>query len=199
MSSSSSYLDALVRELARLPGVGAKSASRLAFHILKMDRNDVVRLSKSLVELKDNIRSCSLCGGISDADICHICSDTERDQGIICVVGEARDIITIEKTGEFRGLYHSLNGLISPLDGIGPSDLNIPALLKRCSGGTVNEVILALNQTIEGDATSMYIFGIISPLGIKVTRIARGLPVGADLEFSDSATIAKSIKGRVDF
>lgn len=197
MAKPSVYIEKVTRELTKLPGIGGKSASRIAFYMLGMDRTSVERLVSSIIELKDNITTCSVCGGISDSDVCAICSDPVRDSSLLCVVESARDIFTIEASGEFRGLYHVLGGLISPLDGIGPDDLNIPSLIKRCGSKKPDEVILALNPTIEGDATTLYLAGLLSPLGLKVTRIAHGLPVGSDLEFADSATVAKSIEGRV--
>ncbi len=192
------YLDALIRELSRLPGIGPKSASRIAFHVLKMPLENVQNLSRAILDLKINITSCSICGGISEKSICPICEDETRDRSILCIVEGGKDVLTIEKTAEFKGLYHVLQGVISPLDGIGPEDLTIKKLLERLSGGTVREVIIATNPTIEGDATGLYLAKIIKPLGIKVMRIAHGLPVGADLEFTDSITIAKSIAGRVE-
>lgn len=198
MSSPSSYLDALIRELSRLPGIGPKSAGRLAFHILKMPVGDVERLSKTILELKENITFCKKCGGISDTSICSICSDANRDRGMICVVEEARDILTIEKSKVYKGLYHVLSGVISPLDGIGPEDLNIGSFIKRCRDEPIKEVIIATNPTIEGDATTLYIARELKSLSIKITRIAHGLPVGSNLEFADSATIAKSVEGRIE-
>ena len=192
------HLEALIRELSRLPGIGPKSASRLAFHILKMNTDEVQRLSSAIVELKASITSCKICGGIAEGDICPVCADPSRDKGLICVVENAKDVLTIERTGEFTGVYHVLGGLISPLDGIGPEDLNIAGLLDRCRGSSVREFILATNPTVEGDATSLYIAGIFKPLQVRVMRIAHGLPMGADIEFADSATIAKSIAGRVE-
>jgi len=196
MSRPSKYLDALVKEFSRLPGIGAKSASRLAFHILKMPTGDVEKLASSIIDLKLNISTCKKCGGISDSDTCSICLDENRDKELVCVVEEARDVLTIEGTGEFKGLYHVLGGLIAPLDGIGPEDLNIEVLVKKCGHNRVKEVILALSPTIEGDATSLYLSKLLSPSKIRVTRIAHGLPVGSDLEFADRATIIKSISGR---
>ncbi|MBP7737866.1 MAG: recombination protein RecR [Spirochaetes bacterium] len=194
---SSAYLEALIKKLSKLPGIGPKSASRIAFHMLGMHRDDVEGLARAMVELKRNTFTCSLCGGISDGEICAICLDPGRDTGLLCVVEDAKDVLTIDGTGEYRGLFHVLHGLISPLDGIGPDELNIRALVEKCRGGTLREVILALNPSVEGDATSLYIARLINPLGVSVTRIAHGLPVGADLEFADTATIIKSLEGRV--
>jgi len=198
MSSPSLYLEALIKEFSRLPGIGPKSASRLAFHILKQPFSEVERLSKAILELKENITFCKICGGISDGDICAICSDANRDKSIICVVAEARDVLTIEKSEGYRGVYHVLKGVISPLDGIGPEELNIDSFIKRCKEGFIKEVIIATNPTIEGDATTLYLAKELRPLGIRVMRIAHGLPVGSNLEFADSATIVKSLEGRVE-
>lgn len=198
MESSSKYLDSLIREFSRLPGIGSKSATRLAFHILKMPADQVDRLSEAIVELKRNIRSCSLCGGISDEALCRVCNSPDRDKEILCVVEEPEDMISIERTGAFRGLYHVLGGVIAPLDGIGPEDLRINELVQRCDDQSVKEVILATNPTVEGDATSLYVARILKPMNIRVMRIAHGLPVGSDLEFADGPTLAKSLSGRVE-
>jgi len=192
------HLEAAVRELSRLPGIGPKSASRLAFHVLKMSPGDVKNLTGAINSLRENVRSCLICGGIADDERCEICADPSRDRRVLCVVEGARDVITIEKTNEFNGLYHVLQGVISPLDGIGPEDLAIRSLVDRCAGGEVREIIIATNPTVEGDATGLYIARLIKPLGIRVMRIAHGLPVGSDLEFADSVTIAKSLAGRVE-
>lgn len=194
---TSAYLDALVKELSRLPGIGAKSASRLAFHILRMKDSQVRSLVTALTDLKEHIMTCSRCGGISDSSLCSICTDEKRDRSLLCVVEGPRDILFIEAAGEFKGLYHVLNGLISPLDGIGPGDLNLKDLEDRCRDDSVKEVILALNSTIEGDATAAWLSVMLEKTGVLVTRIARGLPVGSDLEYADSATIAQSFEGRV--
>lgn len=192
------YLEALIRELSRLPGIGPKSASRLAFHILKMNIDDVRRLSGAIIDTKTHVTTCPVCGGIAEGGDCAICVDPARERGVLCVVENAKDVLTIEKTGEYRGLYHVLTGVISPLDGIGPEDLNIKPLVQRCAGGAVKEIIIATNPTIEGDATGLYLAKLLKPLGVRVMRIAHGLPVGSDLEFADSVTIAKSITGRVE-
>lgn len=197
MSGPSVYLEKLTRELSRLPGIGHKSASRIAFHLLKIERSDVESLASSMLDMKKYIKTCSVCGGISDTDTCSLCIDPSRDAFTLCVVESARDILNIESSGEYKGKYHVLSGLISPLDGIGPDDLNIGPLVRRCGTGNISEVILALSPTIEGDATTLYLAGLISPFNVNVTRIALGLPVGSDLEYVDSATIAKSIEGRV--
>lgn len=197
MENPSVYLEALVREFGKLPGIGRKSASRLAFHVLKMKDEQVRGLAAALLNLKEHIVTCNVCGGISDKETCAICADTGRDRHLLCVVENAKDVLTIEAAEGFRGYYHVLNGLISPLDGIGPEDLNIESLEKRCADGQIKEVILALNPTIEGDATAVYLAEQLRTIAPVVSRIARGLPVGADIEFADSATIAKSIEGRV--
>jgi recombination protein RecR len=197
MKNPSKYLEMLTREFSRLPGIGPKSASRLAFHILKMPPEDVESLSRAILVLKKNISTCTICGGISDGDVCSICSDSERDRGLLCVVEEQSDVLSIEKSGEFRGLYHVLGGVISPLDGIGPEELNIKSLIERAREGKVREVIIATNPTVEGDATSLYLSKELRPLGITVMRIAHGLPIGADIEFADSATIAQSLRDRI--
>ena len=199
MKNPSSYLDALIHELSGLPGIGHKSAGRIAFHILKMQTADTDRLAKTIVEIKKNIRTCNVCGGLSDSDTCSICSDSRRDNKTICVVAEARELLAIEATGEYTGSYHVLGGLISPLDGIGPDELNIGKLVNRISENDINEIILALNPTVEGDATSLYIGRLLGGLSVKITRIARGLPVGSDIEYADSATLIKSIENRVEF
>ena len=198
MESSSRYLDSLIREFSRLPGIGSKSATRLALHILKMPADQVEHLSKAIVELKRNIRSCKICVGISDEDTCRVCSSLNRDTTVLCVVEEPEDMISIERTGVFAGLYHVLGGVISPLDGIGPGELRMKELYERCRGGQVKEVILATNPTVEGDATSLYVARLLEPVNIRVMRIAHGLPVGSDLEFADGPTLAKSLAGRVE-
>lgn len=199
MKNPSAYLDALISELSGLPGIGHKSAGRIAFHILKMKSVDSDRLAKTIIEIKKNIRTCLVCGGLSDFDTCSICSDSSRDSKIICVVAEARELLAIESTGEYKGSYHVLGGLISPLDGIGPDELNIGKLVNRISKNDTAEVILALNPTVEGDATSLYLGKLLGPSSVRITRIARGLPVGSDIEYADSATLIKSIENRVEF
>jgi recombination protein RecR len=196
MDNPSGYLEALIREFSRLPGIGPKSASRIAFYILSLSDDDVKSFASTVIDVKRNIKKCSLCGGISEGVVCHICSNSKRKNGLMCVVEHQKDILTIESTGTFSGLYHVLDGLISPLDGIGPEDIRINELVDRSSKVEVSEVILALNPTVEGDATSLYIIRLFSERGIVVSRIAHGLPVGSDIEFADHATISKSIEGR---
>jgi recombination protein RecR len=196
MRGGSQYLDALVRELSRLPGIGPKSASRLAFHILKMKKDDVARLALSMTDLREHIRACQVCGGIADGPLCHICENESRDRTVICVVEEQKDALTIEHTGGFTGLFHVLGGVLSPLDGIGPDDLSIARLVERCRSGPVREVIIATNPTIEGDATALYLARLLKDMEISVMRIAHGLPVGSDMDFADSATLLRSIQAR---
>jgi recombination protein RecR len=197
LSEPSIYLNRVIKELSRLPGIGSKSAARIAFHLLRQSSSGVQDLVNSISDLKENILTCNLCGGISDSPLCAICSDSAREKSVLCIVEGARDMLTIEATGEFKGLYHVISGLISPLDGIGPSDLNLAPLMDRLSKEKFSEVIIALNPTIEGEATTLYLAGLMEPFNLHVTRIAHGLPVGSDLEYVDIATIAKSIEGRV--
>ncbi|MBN2434435.1 MAG: recombination protein RecR [Spirochaetes bacterium] len=196
MHSPSEYLEALIQELGKLPGIGSKSASRAAFHILEMNETSVNRLLGTITALRDNVRECTICGGISDTDICSICSNTARNRRIICVVEDKKSVLTIEKTGTFNGLYHILGGVISPLDGIGPENIRFSELRRRCESEDIEEVIMATNPTIEGDATVLYCVKLLKPLNIKVMRLARGLPVGADIDFTDIATISKSMSER---
>jgi len=185
----------LIAELERLPGVGPKSAQRLAYHLLRVSDDEAARLSQAILHAKASLCFCRLCQNISEAEVCEICSQPKRDGSMICVVAEPRDIIAVERLNEFRGLYHVLHGLMSPMDGIGPEQLRIKELLARLSDG-VAEVILATNPTIEGDATALYLAKLIKPLGIKVTRIAHGMPVGGELDYADSATLLSAIEYR---
>jgi recombination protein RecR len=191
-----SAIDELVGEFARLPGIGRKTALRLAFHLLKAPDDDARRLARSIIDVRDKVRPCERCGNLSDASPCAICLSPRRDATTVCVVEEASDIMAIERTGEYRGLYHVLGGRLSPLDGIGPSELNVPPLLARAGGGGVREVVLATNPSVEGEATALYLARLLQPLGLRVTRIARGLPVGGDLEYADGVTIAEALAGR---
>jgi recombination protein RecR len=191
-----SAIDELVGELARLPGIGRKTALRLAFHLLKQPEDDARRLARSIVDVREKVRPCGRCGNLSEQDPCGICNSNRRDVSLVCVVEEASDIMAIERTGEYRGLYHVLGGRLSPLDGIGPAELNLKPLLERIGQGAVGEVVLATNPSVEGEATALYVGRILSPLGVKVTRIARGLPVGGDLEYADGVTIAEALNGR---
>ncbi|ENR5779732.1 recombination protein RecR [Listeria monocytogenes] len=186
----------LIDSFMKLPGIGPKSAARLAFYVLDMKEDDVLDFAKALVDAKRNLSFCSVCGHITDKDPCYICADTSRDRSVICVVQESKDVIAMEKMRDFHGLYHVLHGTISPMDGIGPEDINIPDLLKRLQDDTIEEVILATNPNVEGEATTMYISRLLKPSGIKVTRIAHGLPVGGDLEYADEVTLSKAMEGR---
>ena len=186
----------LIEGFMKLPGIGPKTAGRLAFYVLKMKEDDVLDLAKALVNAKRNLSYCTVCSNITDIDPCHICRDQSRDQSMICVIQEPKDVTAMERTREYEGLYHVLHGAISPMDGIGPEDIRIAELLKRLEDERVEEVILATNPTIEGEATSMYISRLIKPFGLKVTRIAHGLPVGGDLEYADEVTLTKALEGR---
>ena len=189
-------LNKLINELSKLPGIGGKTAQRLAFHILSMDDRDAMALSDAIRDAKQNMKYCSVCGNLTDEDPCSICADETRDKSMICVVESPRDVIAIEKIKEYRGYYHVLHGAISPMDGIGPTDINLQSLIKRLQDETVKELIIATNPTIEGEATAMYIARLIKPSGIKVSRIAHGIPVGGDLEYADEVTLLKAVEGR---
>ena len=193
-----SSLQHLIDQFKRLPGVGAKSAQRLAFHILKTPREDAERLCDAIRDVKDRMTYCSVCNNITDIDPCVFCADSGRDQRVICVVEEPQNVNVIEKTGGFRGLYHVLLGALSPLQGVGPDDLKIKGLLARVATGAVDEIILATNPTVEGEATAIYLARLFKPLGVRVTRIATGIPVGSDLEYADELTMGKAMEGRRD-
>jgi recombination protein RecR len=186
----------LIQELKRLPGIGQKSAQRIAFHVLRVPREDAERLSQAVVDVKDKLGICAVCNNISDAEVCNYCRDTHRDHTVICVIEEPHNILPIETTRQFEGVYHVLHGSISPLRGIGPEQLRIKNLLDRIQGGEVREIILATNPTIEGEATAVYLSRLLKPLGMMVTRIAMGIPVGSDLEFADEVTMTKSLENR---
>jgi recombination protein RecR len=185
----------LIEELQRLPGIGPKGAQRLAFHILKTPREQADRLADAVRDVKERVTYCSICSNITDADPCVFCSDASRDAHVICVVEEPQNVTAIEKTRDFKGLYHVLMGSISPLQGVGPDDLKIKSLLTRVGSG-VSEIILATNPTVEGEATAIYLARLLKPLGVKVTRIATGVPVGSDLEYADEITVHKALEGR---
>ena len=187
-----------VEELSKLPGIGKKSAQRLVFYLLKLPRDEIIALAKSLVDVKDKASYCSVCFNITEANPCSICTNSKRDRSIICVVEEANDVMAFEKTGEYKGLYHVLGGALSPLDGIGPDDLRIKELLTRLNED-VKEVILANNPNVEGEATALYLSKLIKPLRIKMTRIARGVPVGTDIEYADEITLTRALEGRINF
>ncbi|MED0736612.1 recombination mediator RecR [Aneurinibacillus thermoaerophilus] len=186
----------LIDGFMKLPGIGPKTAARLAFFVLGMKEDDVLEIAKALVNVKRNLVYCSVCENITDVDPCRICSDTSRDQSVICVVQEPKDLVAMERTREYNGYYHVLHGAISPMEGIGPEDIRIPELLRRLENEEVKELILATNPNIEGEATAMYISRLVKPFGIRVTRIAHGLPVGGDLEYADEVTISKALEGR---
>jgi len=189
-------MQALIDALGRLPGIGPKSAQRIAFHLLKTDEIDVHRLAKAITEAKALVRFCERCFNFSEGRLCHICVDERRDNSVICVVEESRDIIAVEKTGEFRGRYHVLLGAISPLEGVGPDQLRIRELIARLEPEAVEEIILCTNPNIEGEATAMYLARLLKPLGVKVTQLAMGLPVGGDLEYADEVTLGRALAGR---
>jgi recombination protein RecR len=186
----------LIDELGRLPGVGPKSAQRIAFHLLQADPIDVKRLVSALVEVKDKVRFCSVCGNVAQEEQCRICRDERRDRALICVVEEPKDVVAIERTREFRGRYHVLGGAISPIEGIGPDDLRIRELLARLASDEVAEVILATDPNLEGEATATYLARLLRPMGVRVTRLASGLPVGGDLEYADEVTLGRAFEGR---
>lgn len=189
-------LERLIEELVKLPGIGPKTAQRLAFYLLKMSKREVFALAKAIAELKERIRICSTCFNIAEDEQCEICLSKERDRSMICVVEEANDLLAIEKTRWFKGLYHVLGGSLSPLEGRGPDELQIEPLLQRLQGGEVREVIIATNPNVEGEATSLYLHRLLKPLGIMITRLAHGLPMGSDLEYADEVTLAKAMEGR---
>ncbi len=196
MSFYAAPIAKLIDELSKLPGVGNKTAQRLAFHILNMSVEDVEQLSTSITSAKRNIKYCKVCCNITDSEVCSICSNSKRDSSVICVVEDPKDVVAMEKTREYKGLYHVLNGAISPMEGIGPEEIRIKELLKRIADNEIKEIILATNPNIEGEATAMYISRLLKPVGIKVTRIAHGVPVGGDLEYADEVTLMKALEGR---
>ncbi|MDD6191399.1 MAG: recombination mediator RecR [Firmicutes bacterium] len=189
-------LNRLIGELSKLPGIGGKTAQRLAFHILSMEEKDVNTLSDVIKQAKKEMRYCSVCGNLTDKNPCAICSDDSRDGSTICVVESPRDVVAMEKIREYNGYYHVLHGTISPMDGIGPDDINLKSLVSRLGDDKITELIIATNPTIEGEATAMYIARLIKPTGIKVSRIAHGIPVGGDLEYADEVTLLKAVEGR---
>lgn len=198
MAYYSESLENLIERLCALPGIGPKSAQRLAFHLLSIPRADAVELARAIIDLKDKTRFCSVCFNISEAETCAICADERRDTTIVCVVEEPRDIVAIERSGAFRGTYHVLGGAISPIDGIGPDELRFAEFTARLGSGGVEEVIVATNPNAEGEATALYLAQLIKPLGMKVTRIASGLPVGGDLEYADEVTLGRAMEGRTE-
>jgi recombination protein RecR len=196
MSDFAAPLQRLIEEFRRLPGIGQKSAQRIAFHVLRNSRDDAARLAQAMLDVKDNLGICAECNNISDGELCSFCRDPHRDRTSVCVVEEPHNVLPIETTRTFEGIYHVLHGAISPLRGIGPEQLKIKGLLDRIAKGGVREVILATNPTVEGEATAVYLSRLLKPLGLKVTRIAMGIPVGSDIEFADEVTISKSLENR---
>ncbi len=186
----------LIDQFSKLPGIGRKSAQRLAFYVLDMDQLEVEKLAASILEAKEKIMFCEICGNLTDKNICHICKNESRDKSLICVVEGPRDIIAMEKSKEYKGLYHVLHGVISPMENVGPQDIRIKELLNRLGTDEVKEVVVATNPTVEGEATAMYISKLIKPLGVKITRIAHGIPVGGDLEYFDEITLARAMDNR---
>jgi recombination protein RecR len=196
MSDFAAPLQRLIEEFRRLPGIGQKSAQRIAFHVLRNSRDDAARLAQAMLDVKDNLGICAECNNISDGELCSFCRDPHRDRTQVCVVEEPHNVLPIETTRTFEGIYHVLHGAISPLRGIGPEQLRIKGLLDRIAKGDVREIILATNPTVEGEATAVYLSRLLKPLGMKVTRIAMGIPVGSDLEFADEVTMSKSLENR---
>lgn len=189
----------LVEEFHKLPGIGPKTAQRLTYYLVRMPREGAKALAEAILAVKDRIVLCSQCYNITESDPCSLCTDTSRDQNRICIVEEALDVMSLERTGVYTGLYHVLHGVISPINGIGPENLKIQQLISRLKNSDVQEIIIATNPNMEGEATSMYIQGLLSPLGMKVTYLARGLPVGSDLEYADEVTLSKALEGRLQF
>jgi len=198
VSSYAAPVQDLIDELGRLPGIGPKSAQRIAYHLLKLSREDALRLARAISEAKDRVSFCRRCFNVGEGEECGICLDPERDAATVCVVEEPRDIVAVERTGEFKGRYHVLQGAISPIEGIGPDQLRVKELLARIEPEAITEVILCTNPNIEGEATAMYLGRLLTPLGLRVTRIASGLPVGGDLEYADELTLGRALEGRRD-
>jgi len=186
----------LINHFTKLPGIGAKTAMRLAFHVIKMSETDVEQFAKDMFYAKKNIKTCSVCGNLTNEDTCHICRDAKRDGSTVCVVEDFKDVLAFERTGEYRGLYHVLGGVLSPIDGVGPDDLNLKTLITRLRDDKVKEVIMATNPDVKGEATAVYIQKLLSPAGVKVSRIAHGVPIGGDLEYTDEVTLSKALEGR---
>ena len=199
MTKAAEPIDQLIKRLAKLPGVGEKTASRLALHILRSPKEEAIGLARSIVNVKEKITFCSICCNLTDENPCRICRDERRDKGAICVVEEPGDLMALEGSGEFKGRYHVLYGVISPLDGVTPDDIKIQELMERLKNGQVKEVIIATNPTTNGNATALYLSKLIKPLEMKVTRIAQGIPIGGDIEYTDEVTLRKAMEGRRDF
>ena len=197
MKGYADWMGQLIEALSKLPAIGRRSAERIVFHLLKTDREEVANLARSMIAVKDNVFFCQTCHNFADKEICHICSDPGRDKGIICVVEDPKDVIAIEKTGVYMGVYHVLLGTLSALEGIGPEDIRIPDLIKRIKEGKVRELILATNPNTEGETTALYLSKALKAFNLKITRIARGVPVGSHIEYSDQATLSRALEGRV--
>jgi recombination protein RecR len=186
----------LINDFSKLPGIGAKTAMRLVFHVIKMSDEEVEQFAKDMYYAKKNVKYCKTCSNLTDKDICHICADTKRDSSILCVVEDFKDVLAFERTNEYRGLYHVLGGVLSPIEGVGPEDLKLKELVLRLKGEEVKEIILATNPDVKGEATAIYIQKLIKPIGVKVSRIAHGVPVGGDLEYTDEVTLTRALEGR---
>ena len=199
MTKVAEPINQLIRRLARFPGVGEKTASRLALYILRCSKEEAVDLAKSIINVKEKITLCSICYNLTDQNPCNICKDDKRDKKVVCIVEEPGDLMALEGSGEFRGGYHVLHGVISPLDGVNPDDIRIKELMERLKGDQIKEVIIATNPTTNGNATALYLSKLIKPLGVKVTRIAQGIPIGGDIEYTDEVTLKKALEGRRDF
>ncbi|PCJ64954.1 MAG: recombination protein RecR [Bacteroidetes bacterium] len=197
MSTSSNLINKAVEQLSKFPGIGQKSALRMALHLLKRPEADTVELSQAILKLRTEIKFCKQCFNLSDADLCNVCKSPSKDQGLVCIVKDFQDVIAIENTGQYNGLFHVLGGLVSPVDGVGPSDVKIPELLERVSEGTITEAIIALSSTLEGDTTEYYIAKKLKALGVKVSTLSKGISVGGELEYADEMTLARSIRNRV--
>jgi recombination protein RecR len=197
-SDSAGPIARLIQQLGKLPGVGQKTAARLAFHILRAPPEDAAALAASIAELRARIRFCSLCCDFTEQDPCALCRDARRDASLVCVVAQPQDLVAVERTGGFRGRYHVLHGVLSPLDGIGPEDLRVEELVRRCGSGDVKEVIVATNPSVEGEATAIYLAKLLRPLGVRPSRIATGVPMGGELEYADRLTLARALEGRRD-
>ena len=192
-------IERVIEEFAKLPGVGQKTAERLAFYLLRKPDSDVARFGEAVSQMKQGLKYCQVCKNLSTEEECGICASSERDCGLVCVVEDVLDLIALEKANQYKGVYHVLHGVISPVDGVGPDELTIAELIKRAEAGGINEIIIALNPSMEGEATAAYISRYIKPLGIRITRIARGIPVGGDLEYADSQTLKRAMEGRGDY
>jgi len=193
---SSRYLELLIEELVKLPSIGHKSAQRLALHLLRAPREEALRLAEAIRQLRERVGFCAVCGNFSEDDPCRLCTDERRDSSVVCVVEQPGDVLAFERTGQFRGRYHVLGGALSPLDGTSPDDLRIRPLLERLRPGDIKEIIIATNPNVAGEATALYLSRVLQPLGVRVTRIARGVPMGSDLEYSDQVTLARALEGR---